>query len=392
MLRKLYLMVLFALSVSTVVLPVTADDDGGGSCDAGSCDTAWDDGDSDDEPAMTEDQSEGIHETDSIDISDLSLDPDDPALDGMETDCPPEEEYEEPPTEESEEATEEVCEEPPTEGVEGTDTLPEPPVETDDTSPMGHGPRNQSNEPPMVIAALMPPRSSTDQPGPSSDPLGNPGSQPSEKPSLTGEFLRAAGRSFVRTAITNVVFSGATGLPAPVVNALAGAIKAKGAVDTVRNVVSFAGGIRNASVEDVKRATARFLGGMTGSAAAKSAAQWKSRRTLPGPTDSGLKAHAEKHEASATPEYLAGGQRNIAEGRMLKGGGRDPNAQYWVRQVGPDEYSVTIADKKGIRSIDTWKNEKSPTITKAVLLKNLEKSGVTPPTGFLERLKAPKDK
>lgn len=115
------------------------------------------------------------------------------------------------------------------------------------------------------------------------------------------------------------------------------------------------------------------------------AGKWKRRRTHQ-PDDKGLKDHARRHSDVSPGEYLKRGQETIAKGRVLKGGGRYPNARYHVRKVGDDAYSVTITDKRGeILSIDTWKHGSAP-LTKARVIDALEKSGVTPPKGFWEKL------
>jgi len=112
---------------------------------------------------------------------------------------------------------------------------------------------------------------------------------------------------------------------------------------------------------------------------------WKKRRTLE-EGDTGLKDHARRHSDLDPEEYLRRGQDNIEHGRMLKGGGKHPDARYYVRKVGEDQYSVTITDQKGqILSIDTWQHGGTPMTRKTIEL-NLSKSGVTPPKGFWEKL------
>ncbi|MDP9769252.1 UNVERIFIED_ORG: RHS repeat-associated protein [Atlantibacter hermannii] len=112
--------------------------------------------------------------------------------------------------------------------------------------------------------------------------------------------------------------------------------------------------------------------------------EWKSRRTFK-KGDSGLKVHARRHSNLTAEEYLSLGRKNITDGRMLKGG-KYRNARYHIRKIGEDNYSLTIADKNNkILSIDTWKNGGAP-LTKVDILRGLEKSGVTPPKDFWEKL------
>jgi RHS repeat-associated protein len=112
----------------------------------------------------------------------------------------------------------------------------------------------------------------------------------------------------------------------------------------------------------------------------------------PSRDQTGLKDHARRHSDKSPSEYLKQGQQNIKEGKMLKAGGRDAEARYWVRRVGKNEYSVTITNKKNtIKSIDTWRNRNPKTdqlnkLTKQHVMKGLEKSGVTPPKGFWDSL------
>jgi len=112
---------------------------------------------------------------------------------------------------------------------------------------------------------------------------------------------------------------------------------------------------------------------------------WKKRRTL-NSKDTGLKDHARRH-SNLTPEaYLRRGQKNISHGKKLKGGGRAPESDYYIRRIGDDDYSVTITDrKKQILSIDTWREGGKP-LTKQKVAQELERSGVTPPKGFWEQL------
>ena len=90
---------------------------------------------------------------------------------------------------------------------------------------------------------------------------------------------------------------------------------------------------------------------------------------------------------SLTPtEYLRRGRENIQSGQMLKGGGRHSDAQYWVRKVGDDDYSLTIANRRGaMLSIDTWRSGGDAT-TRETVERGLARSGVTPPRGFWEGL------
>ncbi len=112
---------------------------------------------------------------------------------------------------------------------------------------------------------------------------------------------------------------------------------------------------------------------------------WKSRRSFQ-EGDTGLKDHASRHSDLSPADYLAKGQLNVSQGKMLKGGGKYPDVNYWVRKTGDDQYSLTIVDKSGkILSIDTWQHGCVP-MTKADILNGLKKSGVTPPQGFWESL------
>jgi hypothetical protein len=232
-----------------------------------------------------------------VDISDLTLDPNDPTLSGAEPSEPTQTPACEPICEPGcdllceticeptcELAGEPICE--PIDSSKASDAfpgpeiqtaaLPEPPVETAGTTATADEPGNQFNEPPIVLAALlMPPRASTDQPGPSSEPVANAGSQqpadnqhrPSQKPSLAGECVRAAVKGFVNRVVTNVALTTISTLSPPVGAVVTGLMKAKSAVDTVRTVVSAVGGIRTASADDIKSGVARTLSGMVGSAA-----------------------------------------------------------------------------------------------------------------------------
>lgn len=117
----------------------------------------------------------------------------------------------------------------------------------------------------------------------------------------------------------------------------------------------------------------------------KGPGEWKSRRVFRD-GDTGLKDHALRHSDLTPPAYLRRGQQNIREGKMLKGGGAFPDAKYWVRKLGDNEYSLTITDHKGqILSIDTWQNGGTP-MNRAAIEKGLSRSGITPPKGFWESL------
>ncbi len=108
---------------------------------------------------------------------------------------------------------------------------------------------------------------------------------------------------------------------------------------------------------------------------------WKSRRRFRD-GDSGLKDHARRHSDLTPDAYLRRGQENVLFGKRLKGGAKYPKANYYVRRVGPDAYSVTITNNRGeIISIDTWTHGGVP-ISKAIIIKGLERSGVTPPKDF----------
>jgi RHS repeat-associated protein len=110
---------------------------------------------------------------------------------------------------------------------------------------------------------------------------------------------------------------------------------------------------------------------------------WKSRRAF-SQADSGLKDHARRHSNLSPADYLARGQENIRSGRMLKGGGRHPDTQYWVRRVGENDYSLTITNRNGeILSIDTWRSGGGK-MTRETITHGLSRSGVTPPQGFWE--------
>ncbi|MBI6636173.1 hypothetical protein YA0871_26340, partial [Pseudomonas paralactis] len=116
-----------------------------------------------------------------------------------------------------------------------------------------------------------------------------------------------------------------------------------------------------------------------------SGCDWKNRRTFRD-GDSGLKDHARRHSNLTPEEYLKRGKRNITHGRRLKGGGKYPNANYYVRKIDEDNYSVTITDKNNkILSIDTWRGPDAP-MTKNDLITGLKRSGVTPPKEFLGSL------
>ena len=114
-------------------------------------------------------------------------------------------------------------------------------------------------------------------------------------------------------------------------------------------------------------------------------AGWKSRRAFQ-EGDSGLKDHARRHSNLSPPDYLARGQANVAGGKFVKGGGKNDGIRYYIRKLGEDSYSITITDKNGgILSIDTW-SQGGSVITKNDILKQLRKSGATPPNGFWENL------
>ncbi|WP_146043369.1 RHS repeat domain-containing protein, partial [Pectobacterium odoriferum] len=109
--------------------------------------------------------------------------------------------------------------------------------------------------------------------------------------------------------------------------------------------------------------------------------EWKSRRTFKD-GDSGLKDHARRHSDLSPEKYLERGKRNVSHGSLLKGGGRSPSDNYYVRKLGDNDYSVTITDKNNkILSIDTWKDGGLP-MTQDKIIKGLSRSGITPPKGF----------
>lgn len=63
---------------------------------------------------------------------------------------------------------------------------------------------------------------------------------------------------------------------------------------------------------------------------------------------------------------------------MLKG----TRGNYHIRKLGDNSYSITITDKMNrILSIDTWLSGGSK-ISKDMVIKGLEKSGVTAPKGL----------
>lgn len=63
---------------------------------------------------------------------------------------------------------------------------------------------------------------------------------------------------------------------------------------------------------------------------------------------------------------------------MLKG----TRGNYHIRKLGDNSYSITITDKMNrILSIDTWLSG-GPKISKDMVIKGLEKSGVTAPKGL----------
>lgn len=120
-------------------------------------------------------------------------------------------------------------------------------------------------------------------------------------------------------------------------------------------------------------------------AAKKGTAKWQKRRTQTS-SDTGLKDHASRHSTVTPAEYLALGQKNISDGRMLKGGGKHKNARYHIRKLESGSYSMTITNKTGkILSIDTWKSEGAP-LTREALEKGLRASGVAAPKNFWNRL------
>jgi hypothetical protein len=108
--------------------------------------------------------------------------------------------------------------------------------------------------------------------------------------------------------------------------------------------------------------------------------RWKPRRTQ-STSDKGLKNHARRHGNLTPAEYLRRGQENILHGRMLAGGGRAPSVRFWIRKLGPDDFSMTIVDHRGdILSIDTWWREGG--LTRQLLEDGFSASGMTPPRGF----------
>ncbi|MFL1416414.1 RHS repeat-associated core domain-containing protein [Pseudomonas fildesensis] len=112
---------------------------------------------------------------------------------------------------------------------------------------------------------------------------------------------------------------------------------------------------------------------------------WKSRRAFK-KGDSGVKDHARRHSNLSPARYLKRGKTNITHGKVLKGGGRAPDARYHVRKIGEDDYSVTITNKKvEILSIDTWQ-QGGASMNKADIARGLSLSGVTPPKSFWESL------
>ncbi|WP_275039398.1 RHS repeat-associated core domain-containing protein, partial [Pectobacterium wasabiae] len=113
--------------------------------------------------------------------------------------------------------------------------------------------------------------------------------------------------------------------------------------------------------------------------------EWKSRRTFKN-GDSGLKDHARRHSNLSPEKYLERGKRNISDGSLLKGGGKHPDTKYYIRKLGDNDYSVTIADRNNkILSIDTWKKGGTP-MTQDDIIKNLNNNGIAPPNGFWEAL------
>ncbi|MEQ6969455.1 RHS repeat-associated core domain-containing protein [Pectobacterium polaris] len=72
--------------------------------------------------------------------------------------------------------------------------------------------------------------------------------------------------------------------------------------------------------------------------------EWKSGRTFK-EGDSGLKDHAQRHSDLSPKKYLERGKKNVSHGSLLKGGGKNPDAKYYVRKLGDNDYSVTIIDK-----------------------------------------------
>ena len=105
--------------------------------------------------------------------------------------------------------------------------------------------------------------------------------------------------------------------------------------------------------------------------------RFKKRRTLTA-NDTGLKNHAQRHSSLSPSQYLKRGIKNITDGQMLKG----TRGNYHIRKLGDNSYSITITDKMNrILSIDTWSSGGAK-ISKDMVIKGLEKSGVTAPKGF----------
>ena len=105
--------------------------------------------------------------------------------------------------------------------------------------------------------------------------------------------------------------------------------------------------------------------------------RFKKRRTLTA-NDTGLKNHAQRHSSLSPSQYLKRGIKNITDGKMLKG----TRGNYHIRKLGDNSYSITITDKMNrILSIDTWSSGGAK-ISKDMVIKGLEKSGVTAPKGF----------
>ncbi|MDR5759998.1 RHS repeat-associated core domain-containing protein, partial [Caballeronia sp. LZ035] len=118
--------------------------------------------------------------------------------------------------------------------------------------------------------------------------------------------------------------------------------------------------------------------------------RWKKRRSHKGMdrhNDHGLKNHAERHSSLSPRAYLERGERNVTDGKMLKGGGRDSKVRYHVRKIGEDAYSVTITDRKNqMLSVDTWSMGGKSMSREYVEGKLATTSGVTAPKGFWESL------
>ena len=129
--------------------------------------------------------------------------------------------------------------------------------------------------------------------------------------------------------------------------------------------------------------TTTSLFGAKGAKGTKAA--WKSRRSFTA-KDSGLKDHAVRHSQLSPAAYLQLGQKNVSQGRMLKGGGQHTDARYHIRKLSSGDFSMTITNKRGqILSIDTWKTPGTP-LTRQAIERGLSSSGVTPPKGFWKRL------